>query len=289
MATLSEQDRADIAAAVAYLEQPSFLFRIADTVGQPAHALMGRVPARVQQVVAKATEKALHQALNLAIYSLGDQKSQAPSPGLHAASAAAVGGLGGLLGLATLPLELPVSTALMLRSIAEIARTEGADLSDPEVRLECLSVLALGGKMPAPIDAQVIEENGALQGESGYWQTRLGLSLALRSAAHALGGAAGRGVVSRLAVESSPVLMRLLGLLAARFQVVVGEKAMAQALPVLGAATGAMLNAAFADHYNQVARHHFRLRRLERMAGAGAVQQAYLQALRDRQSRLPNK
>lgn len=289
MAALSDQDRADIAAAVAYLEQPSFLFRVADAVGQPAHALMGRVPARLQQAVAKATEKALHQALNLAIYSLGEAKSQAPSPGMHAASAAAVGGLGGLLGLATLPLELPVSTALMLRSIAEIARSEGADLSDPAVRLECLSVLALGGRMPAPIDAEVVEETGEKTSESGYWQARLGLSLALRSAAHALGGAAGRGVVTRLAVESSPVLMRLLGLLAARFQVVVGEKAMAQAVPVLGAAAGAALNAAFAEHYNQVARHHFRLRRLERQVGAAAVQQAYLQALRLRQSSLPAK
>lgn len=276
---LTEQDRKDIAAAVAYLEQPSFLFRVADVVGKPAHSLMNRLPGRAHEIIGKATEKALQRALDLAIFSLGQSGGPGPSPGMHSASAAMVGGLGGLLGLAALPLELPLSTAVMLRSIAEIARSEGADLSDPEVRLECLSVLALGGRVPAPIDAQVLEDPQELQGESNYWSTRLGLSLAVRAAAHAVGGAAGKGMVSRLAIESSPVVMRLLGLLASRFQVVVGEKAMAQALPVLGAAAGAALNAAFAEHYNHVARHHFRLRRLERQVGQAAVQQAYSQAL----------
>ncbi len=276
---LTEQDQAHIAAAVAYLEQPSFLFRVADVVGKPAHSLMNRLPARAHELIGKATEKALQRALELAIFSLGQASEQGPSPGMHSASAAMVGGLGGFLGLAALPLELPLSTAVMLRSIAEIARSEGADLTDPEVRLECLSVLALGARMPAPIDAQVLEEPNNLQGESNYWSTRLGLTLAVRAAAQAVGGAAGKGLVTRLAVESSPVVMRLLGLLASRFQVVVGEKAMAQALPVLGAAAGAALNAAFAEHYNQVARHHFRLRRLEREVGAAQVQQAYSQAL----------
>ena len=276
---LTEQDLRDIAAAVAYLEQPSFLVRVADVVGQPAHSLMNRLPGRAHQIIGKATEKALQQALNLAIFSLGQSAVQGPSPGMHAASAAMVGGLGGLLGLAALPIELPLSTAVMLRSIAEIARSEGADLDDPEVRLECLSVLALGARVPSPIDTQFVEEPHQDSGESNYWSTRLGLSLAVRAAAQAVGGVAGKGVVARLAIESSPVVMRLLGLLASRFQVVVGEKAMAQALPVLGAAAGAALNGAFAEHYNQVARHHFRLRRLERVSGQPAVQQAYGQAL----------
>ena len=34
--------------------------------------------------------------------------------------------------MATLPVELPVSTTIMLRSIAAIARNEGEDPSDPE-------------------------------------------------------------------------------------------------------------------------------------------------------------
>ena len=47
----------------------------------------------------------------------------APSIVLSAASGAA----GGAFGLASLPVELPVSTTIMLRSIADIARAEGED------------------------------------------------------------------------------------------------------------------------------------------------------------------
>ena len=59
------------------------------------------------------------------------------------------GGIGGVFGLAALPIELPVSTAIMLRSIADIARSEGHDISQVKTKLECLEVFALGGK-PKP-------------------------------------------------------------------------------------------------------------------------------------------
>ena len=42
----------------------------------------------------------------------------------------ASGAAGGAFGLATLPVELPVSTIIMLRSIAAIARNEGEEPSD---------------------------------------------------------------------------------------------------------------------------------------------------------------
>ena len=48
--------------------------------------------------------------------------------------------------MVTLPIELPVSTIIMLRSIADIARSEGEDLSDPESALSCVQVFALGGR-----------------------------------------------------------------------------------------------------------------------------------------------
>ena len=44
------------------------------------------------------------------------------------------------------PIELPVTTTLMLRAIAEIARHQGEDLSTLEARLACLEVFAYGAK-----------------------------------------------------------------------------------------------------------------------------------------------
>jgi len=51
----------------------------------------------------------------------------------------------------------------------------------------------------------------------------------------------------------------------------VSEKVAAQAAPILGAIGGAAVNAAFADHFQTLARGHFIVRRLERQHGAGVV------------------
>jgi hypothetical protein len=72
-------------------------------------------------------------------------KPKAASSYLHKALAATSGAVGGSFGLAALPIELPVSTVIMLRSIGDIARAEGEDLRDPETALSCLQVFALGG------------------------------------------------------------------------------------------------------------------------------------------------
>ena len=51
----------------------------------------------------------------------------------------------------------------------------------------------------------------------------------------------------------------------------VSEKVAAQAAPILGAIGGAAVNAAFADHFQTLARGHFIVRRLERQHGASVV------------------
>lgn len=48
---------------------------------------------------------------------------------LRKALVATSGAVGGSFGLAALPIELPVSTIIMLRSIGDIARSEGEDLT----------------------------------------------------------------------------------------------------------------------------------------------------------------
>ncbi|MCE9555951.1 MAG: EcsC family protein, partial [Planctomycetes bacterium] len=53
------------------------------------------------------------------------------------------------------------------------------------------------------------------------------------------------------------------------------EKMIAQAIPILGAATGAAINVAFMGHFNRVARFHFGLRQLERQHGVEVIQNAY--------------
>jgi hypothetical protein len=61
-----------------------------------------------------------------------EKEPKAASRLLHKALAAASGAVGGGFGLAALPVELPISTIIMLRSIGDFARSEGEDLTDPE-------------------------------------------------------------------------------------------------------------------------------------------------------------
>jgi len=66
-----------------------------------------------------------------------------------------------------LPIELPVSTAIMLRSIADIARSEGEDLDDIDTKLSSMSVLALGARSRKDDNADI-----------GYFAVRAALARA---------------------------------------------------------------------------------------------------------------
>jgi hypothetical protein len=49
----------------------------------------------------------------------------------------------------------------------------------------------------------------------------------------------------------------------------------AEAMPILGAASGAAINVLFTRHFQELARGHFAVRRLERHYGPEAVRNAY--------------
>ena len=70
------------------------------------------------------------------------------------------------------------------------------------------------------------------------------------------------------------MLVRLIAQIALRFGVVVTQKLAAQAVPIIGA-LGAAVNYAFIDHFQEIARAHFTVRRLERRYGKDAVRMAY--------------
>jgi hypothetical protein len=203
-----------------------------------------------------AARGALDQALHVALGTL-DGRSRPASERLHKAVAAATGAAGGFFGLGGLAVELPVTTVVMLRSIADVARSEGHDLADPGARLACLEVFALGGG-GGPEAAT----------ETGYYAVRAGLSRALGEAARHL---AQRG----MSAEGAPALVRLLTAVAARFGVVVEEKIALASVPVIGAVSGSLVNALFIDHFQKRARGHFVVRRLEEIHGYDVVRQAY--------------
>lgn len=254
---LSVDDREVLAAAVRRLEAPGFAGRIAAVAGGPVGLVARALPGPAASVVARAAEGALTRALAIALFSLRGQRF-AGGRIVHSALASASGAVGGAFGLPALAIELPVSTAIMLRAIAAIAREEGEDLSDRRSALACLEVFALGRVGPTGEEA----------GEGGYFALRAVLSRGLALAADTI---VNKGTVH----GGSALSLRFLSPIVARFGAVVSQKLAAQAVAVLGAVGGAAVNLAFIEHFQDLARCHFTVRRLERVYGAETVRAEY--------------
>jgi hypothetical protein len=253
---MNAADHAALMAAVHRLEHIGPALRIANAVGRKVNFLKTLAPEKAAKIVDGATMAAMKIALRAALASLYG-KPVRDRDRAHKLLAAASGAAGGALGLASLPFELPVTTTVMLRSIADIARAEGEDLTDPESAMACLEVFALDGREPT--------DNIS---ESGYFAVR---GLLARSISEAARYIASRGVVD----EAAPALVKLLAQIGARFGFVVSQKFLAQATPALGAVGGAAINLAFIDHFQSLAKGHFTVRRLERKYGPVHVRSEY--------------
>jgi len=254
--------------AYSKLENPSLAIRLSSAVGVPVEAvtreLGKRAPDAVVDAVSKSTHKALEIVLQSSMRSIKGADQKSASPRLHTAAAMTTGAVAGFFGLETLIVELPLTTGIMFRSIADIARAEGESPQDPETILNCMEVFAMGSRVSDKDDAA----------ETSYYGVRVALS---KTVTDALQYVASHGMGS----ASAPALVRLISALASRFGVVVTQKAMAQTIPVIGAIGGGLVNTIFISHFQDMARGHFAIRGLERKYGANVVQEAYLQLRND--------
>ena len=150
-------------------------------------------------------------------------------------AAIATGAAGGAGGLATAVAELPVTVTLFLNTIRSVAREAGLDPNEDWVRAECLQVFAAGSPLK--------QDDGV---NTSFVASRLALS-----------GSAVQNLISTIAPKLAAVL---------------GQKLAAQAVPVIGAVSGAALNAAFLSYYREVARVRFELVKLGRIHGAEEVE-----------------
>lgn len=259
---LSASDLEALREAVAALERRSFAGRLADLAGRPFELTGAALPPRLQTMISASAQAALKAAMTVALGSL-ERSPRRDSARLHRGLALMCGGFGGAAGLASLPLELPVSTTIMLRSIADIARNEGENLRDPAAALACLEVFALGA-----------HAGGDNLTEGGYLAIRALLAKSVSDAARfvAMKGAA---------QESAPAMARVVAQISSRFGVVVSQKTAAQAAPLFGAIGGAAINLAFMRHFQSLARGHFTVRRLERVYDPVAVREHYARIARE--------
>lgn len=258
MMDIVAEDMADLKFAKSLLEKPSLAAKLTGSIGTPIEKGFDLLPKNWSAVVSTSTEKALRIAMDSAILTMKKStKPDAATNTLHKILIAGSGAAGGFWGIASLAVELPISTTIIMRSIADIARSEGLSIADPQIKVACMEVFALGGP-----------KKGDDAAETGYFAIRSSLAKAVTDAAQH---------ISRkgLAGKSSPILVKLITQISSRFGIQVSEKIAAQAIPVLGAAGGAIINALFIDHFQNMARGHFIVLRLEKKYGPDAVQQTY--------------
>ena len=273
-AALSDGDLKKLKAAVTQLEEPSFAGKLTEMLGQPIELLLDKLPDAVKGKIDGMTEAALVKALEVALKTLDDEQADDAKPWNlgHKLATTVTGGLGGFFGLPALAVELPITTVVMMRSIADIARSKGEDLNDPESRLACLEVFALGsGGAEATGEQLVIVGEKATENEefvqASYYIARAALAQSVKNVVDQLA----KGGVR---VTSQPMLA-LVSRIASRFGIAVSEKAAAQAVPVIGAVGGGVVNMMFTDHFQDTAEAHFTVRALERQYGETTVRDHY--------------
>jgi len=166
------------------------------------------------------------------------------------------GAIGGV-GITTLFLELPVTTVLMLRAVADIAQEEGENYQDFETKIAALEVFALGGDV---IDKETEE--------TGYYAIRASLDKPLEESSKDIAkkGAAGIG---------APFGVQLIGKIAAKHQAITATQVTVRTIPLIGAVAGAIINAIFLKLFQDKARGHFIIRNLERKYGTGKIKSSY--------------
>lgn len=255
-AAMSEKDQRRLKWATRHLEHPSLAARLTSLIGTPIEIGIKLLPRPMYKRVLEFEQAAVNKALQAALVSLRHAQGR-DSRNLHYKVLVAGSGMvGGAFGIFALPFEFGVTTAIMLRSIAEIARCQGEDLNDPDTQAACVEVFALGGEAESDDAA-----------DTGYYGVRLALGW---SVTHAAWHIARHG-----SAVDGPLLANLLAGVSSRFGVALSQKAAAVMVPVVGAVSAAAINTIFMNHYQEMARGHFVVRRLERKYGQELVKTEY--------------
>ena len=254
---MEKRDSNDLRMAVNLLEKPGLSIRLINLLGYPIEGIVQALPRRIGQAIGNTATKAVGTAFYAALSTMNKKRHGRPFRWTHRVMVFVSGAVGGFFGLPGLIVELPISTGLMLRSIADIARSEGEELSSIDTHLACITVFALGGRSR--------KDNAA---DTTYYVVRAAVTRTLSEAAEFI---TQRGIME----EGAPIAIRVMANLASRFGVIVTDKIAAEMVPILGALGGASINLLFINHFQATARGHFIVRRLERKYGGEFVKKEY--------------
>ena len=196
--------------------------RLVNRFGGKLEQQMAALPPSIRDQILRSVEKALSASYAVATQT---DRFRDPGPKGRLAAAIATGAIGGAGGLASALAELPATVTLILAAIRAEARAAGFDPNDPDIRAECLRIFGSGGPL---------EDDDGLN--TSFLSARLTLT--------------------------GPAIQKVIATVAPRIATALGQKLAAQSIPILGALSGAALNATFLDYYKEVAAIRFGLLRL---------------------------
>jgi len=259
--SISKEDLVSLKSAKQKMEEIGWAMKGLNRIGGLLETGIDKLPKKQQKWLQQLANKVLHTVVKANLKTMKKGKiNSAPHNRTYKALVTSSGIVGGAFGATAFAVDLTVATKFMMRSIMDIARSEGEDLNSYDTQLACLQVLALGGKSKHDDNL-----------DTGYYATRVALSSVVNNAT-SYATKHGMGAVLQ---GSNNTLVKLIGAVASRFSIQVSEKFVAQAIPVIGAAGGGSINLAFISHFQSMAKAHFIVRRLERKYGPETIEEAY--------------
>lgn len=206
--------------------------------GGQLEAQLGHLPEGFRDRIEAVTASALEAA-----YGLSRHGKKLPGSGNRGtfAMALATGAAGGAGGLPSAVAELPVTIMVLFHAIRREAEKLGFDPDDPWIAAEALRTFGSG--------SPIADDDGI---NTSFFSARLALT--------------------------GPALQKTIAIVAPRLAAALGQKLAAQAVPILGAVSGAALNAAFLRYYREMAAIRFGLLRLSESHGAAAVLEGFSKA-----------
>jgi hypothetical protein len=242
-ALLSDDEfRRVVEAAEIYLSSRSILMSFLSTLGGIVDRGMKQIPEAWQEEITKKIRDTLDFVQRASITQMDDEGGRQSSEGWYSAMAVMSGAAGGAFGLPAILVELPITTGLILRSIADIGRSHGERLDDPEFTATCIEVFAFGGPLEEDDDADI-----------AFIAARLG------------------------GIEISELVAKV----AVRYASALAPKIAANSVPITGAVLGAGVNWAYMRFYQSMARVLFTLRPIERANDRAQVRSCFGSLVRE--------
>lgn len=237
-----EEFRRVIEAAEIYVSSRTVLMSFVATLGNVVDRGINRIPEDWRGEITKKIRETLDFAQRVSIVQMDDEPGRRSSGERYTAMAMATGVAGGTLGLPSVLAELPITTGLILRAIADIGRAHGHRLNDPEFRATCIEVFAYGGPLDDDDDADIT-----------FIASKLG------------------------AIEVSELVAKV----AIRYAAALAPKIVAMSVPVAGSVLGAGVNWAYMNFYQSMARVLFMLHPIQRKYDRAQVRSCFGSLVRE--------